>query len=144
MTKLDDVLNMWAKDAEIDRTEPSKALLDIPKLHSKYLNILSSHRLASRDAEFKYNRMKKVKWEYYTGKLDDDELKKYGWEPFQFVLKSDITTYLDSDEDLNKYKAQKIMHDEIVEICQSILKELNARTFQLRDFIAWERFIQGI
>jgi hypothetical protein len=144
MSKLEELLDMWAKDADIDRTEPGKALLDIPKLHSKYLNILSSHRLASRDAEFKYNRMKKIKWEYYTGKLDDDDLKKYGWEPFQFVLKSDITTYLESDEDLNKYKAQKIMHDEIVEVCNSILKELNSRTFQLRDFIAWERFIQGV
>jgi hypothetical protein len=144
MTKLDDLLEMWKKDCEIDRTEPGKALLDIPKLHSKYLNILSNHRLASRDAEFKYNRMKKVKWEYYTGKLDDDELKKYGWEPFPFVLKADITTYLDSDEDLNKYRAQRIMHDEIVDVCTSILKELNSRTFQLRDFISWERFIQGI
>lgn len=144
MSKLDELLVMWAKDAEIDRTEPGKALLDIPKLHSKYLNILSSHRLASRDAEFKYNRMKKLKWEYYTGKLDDDELKKYGWEPFPFVLKADINTYLESDEDLNKYRAQKIMHDEIVEVCNSILKELNSRTYQLRDFIAWERFIQGV
>lgn len=144
MSKLDELLVMWAKDADIDRTEPGKALLDIPKLHSKYLNILSSHRLASRDAEFKYNRMKKLKWEYYTGKLDDDELKKYGWEPFPFVLKADINTYLESDEDLNKYRAQKIMHDEIVEVCNSILKELNSRTYQLRDFIAWERFIQGV
>jgi hypothetical protein len=59
------------------------------------------------------------------------------------VLKADITTYMDADEDLNKYKAQKLMHDEIVEICTSILKELNSRTFQLRDFISWERFIQG-
>jgi hypothetical protein len=88
--------------------------------------------------------MKKLKWEYYTGKLDDDDLKKYGWTPFPFVLKSDISTYMESDEDLNKYTAQKIMHDEIVEVCTSILKELNSRTFQLRDFIAWERFIQGV
>jgi hypothetical protein len=51
---------------------------------------------------------------------------------------------MESDEDLNKYTAQKIMHDEIVEVCTSILKELNSRTFQLRDFIAWERFIQGV
>jgi hypothetical protein len=97
-----------------------------------------------KDAEFKYQRMKKLKWEYYTGKLDDDQLKKYGWEPFPFVLKSDITTYLDSDEDLNKFLAQKAMHSEVVEVCQSIMKELSARTFQLRDFIAWERFIQGV
>ena len=144
MSKLDELLEEWRKDADIDRTEPGKALLDIPKLHSKYLNILSRHRLLSNEAEFKYNKMKKLKWEYYTGKLDDDDLKKYEWDPFPYVLKSDLSTYMESDEDLNKYSAQKIMHDEIVEVCTAILKELNSRTFQLRDFIAWERFIQGV
>jgi hypothetical protein len=29
-------------------------------------------------------------------------------------------------------------------VCSAILKELNSRTFQLRDFITWERFIQGV
>ena len=144
MTKLDELLNMWAKDSVIDRTEPGKELINIPQLHSKYLNILSRNRLLTKEAEFKYNKMKKVKWEYYTGKLDDDQLEKYGWEPFPFVLKSEITTYFESDEDSNKLIAQKIIHEEIVEVCQSILKELNSRTFQLRDFIAWERFIQGV
>lgn len=143
MTKLEELLSMWAKDAEIDRTEPGRALLEIPKLHSKYLNILSSHRLSIRDAEFKYNRMKKIKWEYYTGKMDDETLAKHGWEPFPFVLKSDITTYLDSDEDLNKYLAQKRMHEEVVTVCESIMKELNSRTYQLRGFIEYEKFIQG-
>ena len=144
MKQLDDLLEMWRQDSEIDRTEPGKALLDIPKLHSKYLNILSRHRLLSKESEFKYNKMKKIKWEYYTGKMDDEQLSKYGWEPFPYVLKSDINTYFDSDEDLNKFQAQKIMHDEIVDVCTSILKELNSRTYQLKDFIAWERFIQGV
>jgi len=142
MSKLDELLEMWAKDSVIDRTEPGKELTNIPQLHSKYLNILSRHRLLAKEAEFKYNRMKKVKWEYYTGKMDDESLKHYGWEPFPFVLKSEITTYF--DEDLNRLVASKMLHDEIVDVCQSILKELNSRTFQLRDFIAWERFIQGV
>ena len=144
MNQLEELLEMWRKDSEIDRTEPGKALLDIPKLHSKYLNILSKHRLLAKEAEFKLQKMRRLKWEYYTGKLDDEELQKYGWSPFPFVLKSDITTYLESDEDLNKYSAQKVMHEEIVELCQAILKELNSRTYQLRDYIAWERFIQGV
>jgi hypothetical protein len=144
MSKLDDVLKMWTDDSNIDRTEPGKALIDIPKLHSKYLNILSQHRLLVKDAEFKYNRMKKLKWEYYTGKLDDDDLKKYGWDPFPFTLKSDITTYLDADEDINKYLASKMLHEEVVEVCNAILKELNSRTYQLRSFIDWEKFIQGV
>ena len=143
MSKLDDLLAMWTKDSEIDRTEPGKALLDIPKLHSKYLNILSNHRLLIRDAEFKYNRMKKIKWEYYTGKMGDDDLRKYGWAPFPFTIKSEITTYMESDEDLNKFIASRMIHEEIVNCCELILKELHSRTFQLKSFIDYERFIQG-
>ena len=79
MKQIDELLEEWRKDSDIDRTEPGKALLDIPKLHSKYLNILSRHRLLAKEAEFKYNKWKKLKWEYYTGKLDDDELAQQ-WE----------------------------------------------------------------
>jgi len=144
MKQLDDLLEMWRTDSIIDRTEPGKALINIPQLHSKYLNILSRHRLLSKESEFKYNKMKKLKWEYYTGKLDQDQLDKHGWEPFPFVLKSELTTYLESDDDINKHIAQKIVHDEIVEVCSSILKELHSRTFQLRSFIDFEKFINGI
>ena len=143
MNQLEELLEMWRKDADMDRTEPGRELLNIPKLHSKYVTIMSNHRMMARDAEFQLNRWKKLKWEYYTGKLDDDDLKKHGWDPFPFTLKSDITTYLEADEDINKYKAKKVIHDEIVDVCTSIIKELNSRTFQIRDFIAWERFVNG-
>ena len=144
MNKLEELLEMWAADSVIDKTEPSQALLNIPKLHSKYLNILSRYRLLSKESEFKIAKMRRLKWEYYTGKLDEKTLKTYGWEQFPYTLKSEISTYLDSDEDIFKLVAQKKLHDEIVEVCNSILKELSARTFQLRDFIQWERFIQGV
>jgi len=143
MEKLNAILEMWKKDAQVDRTEPGRELINIPILHSKYLNILSQNRMLAKKCESEYNKMKKIKWEYYTGKLDDVQLRKYGWEPFPFTLKSEIDTYFNSDSDLIKIKNLKNEHDEIVEVCTSILKELNSRTFQLRDFIQWERFIQG-
>ena len=110
MKQLDELLEMWRTDSIIDRTEPGKALINIPQLHSKYLNILSRHRLLSKESEFKYNKMKKLKWEYYTGKLDDDDLKRYNWDPFPFTLKSEINTYLEADDDINKYLAKKLHH----------------------------------
>jgi len=143
MQKLDELLEMWRKDSVIDRTEPGKELINIPQLHSKYLNILSRHRLLAKEAEFKYNKMKKIKWEYFTGKLDDAQLKHYGWEPFQFVLKSDINTYLEGDNDLIKLLEKKVYHEEVVSVIESIMNELKQRTWQLRDFITWERFIGG-
>jgi hypothetical protein len=144
MSKLDELLTEWSKDSNVDRTEPGRALLDIPKLHSKYLNILSHYRLLIKEADFKLSKMRRLKWEYYTGKLDQETLDKYNWQPFPYVLKSEVTTYLESDEDINKIIAQRSVYQEIVECCESIMKELHSRTFQLRSFIDYEKFIQGV
>lgn len=144
MKRLDELISMWEKDSYIDFTQPGRALLDIPKLHSKYINILSRHRLLLKESDFKYNKIKRLKWEYYTGKLDEDTLKKYGWEQFPYILKSEISTYLDSDDDINKCIAQKAIHQEIISICESIIKELNSRTFQIKSFIDYEKFINGV
>jgi hypothetical protein len=143
METLENILDMWRKDSEVDITEPSKEILRIPIIHSKYLNAMTKHRIASKKALFDYNKMKKVKWEYYTGKMSQEELDEYGWEPFRYTLKSDISTYLDSDKDMIKFLEKKTYHDECVSICEAILKELNNRTWQLREHMTHERFIQG-
>jgi len=128
----------------VDSTEPSRELLRIPLLHSKYLNTLTRSKLLSKKAHFDYLQLKKKKWEYYTGKLSQDELKEFGWEPFPFTLKSDINLYLESDADLIKLLQKKIIHDEIVSVVEAIMTELKSRTFQLRDVIGWEKFINGV
>lgn len=143
METLEQILKLWEKDAVIDQTEPSKELIKIPTLHSKYLGILTKHKIAAKKAHFDYLRMKKIKAEYYTGKLSKEELDDYGWEPFQFVLKSDMSTYMESDKDLIKLLEKKVYHDECVSVIESIMSELKQRTWQLRDFISWEKFIGG-
>lgn len=143
MENLEEVLKYWEKDSVVDETEPSREIVRIPTLHSKYLNIMTKHKIAVKKATFDYHRMKKVKWEYYTGKMDEDELNEYGWEPFRFTLKSDVSTYLESDSDLIRLLEKKVYHEEVVEVCTAILKELANRTWQLREHMTHERFIQG-
>jgi len=143
MENIEQILNLWTADSDIDHTEPGKELLKIPKLHNKYLTILTKHKMAGKKANFDYLRMRKTKWEYYTGKLSKEELDQFGWEPFQFTLKSDISTYLESDQDLIKLLEKKIYHEEAVSVIEAIMGELKQRTWQLRDFITWERFIGG-
>jgi hypothetical protein len=87
--------------------------------------------------------MRKVKWEYFTGKMSQEDLQDYGWEPFQFTLKADITTYLEADNDLIKLLEKKVYHEEVVSVIESIMSELKQRTWQLRDFISWEKFVGG-
>jgi hypothetical protein len=63
--------------------------------------------------------------------------------PFAFVLKSDINAYLEGDTDLIKLLEKKVYHEEAVSVVESIMSELKQRTWQLRDFISWEKFIGG-
>jgi hypothetical protein len=143
MENLEQVLKYWEKDAEMDQTEPGKELIRIPILHNKYLSILTKHKLASKKAHFDYLRMRKVKIEYYSGRMDQEELDARGWQAFQFVLKSDINAYLEGDDDLIRMLEKKVYHEETVSVVESIMNELKQRTWQLRDFISWEKFVGG-
>jgi len=143
MENLEQLLKYWEKDAEMDQTEPGKELLRIPILHNKYLSILTKHKIASKKAHFDYLRLRKVKIDYYSGRLTQEELEERGWEPFSFVLKSDINAYLEGDDDLIRLLEKKIYHEECVSVLESVMNELKQRTWQLRDFISWEKFIGG-
>ena len=140
---LEDLIDTWKRDSKIDETDPGKELLRTPILHSKYVKQHVANSLAAKQCAIELAKMKKVKWEYYNGRLDEDDLKKYGWEPFRFTLKSDINTYIDSDQDIAKITARKILFEQGVTACEMIIKELNARTYQLRAFIDFERFVHG-
>ena len=143
METLEQVLKHWEKDVEIDQTEPGKELLRIPVLHNKYLSILTKHKIAAKKAHFDYLRMRKVKIEYYSGRMSQEELEEHGWQPFSFVLKSDISAYLEGDNDLIKMLEKKVYHEECVSVLESIMNELKNRNWELKSYIDWERFISG-
>jgi hypothetical protein len=92
-----------------------------------------------------YAKLKKIKWEYYSGDLNNPEdLEQYGFEPMlKKPLRQDIPMYIDADDDLNKILMKKVIHQEIVDFCGSVMKELSNRTYQLNGVIKWEMFVQG-
>lgn len=143
MENLEQILSNWEKDANIDETEPSREIIRVPILHSKYLTNLTKHRIAVKKLTFDLYRMRKIKWEYYSGKMSEEDLQEHGWEPFRYTLKSDISTYLEADSDIIKIQEKKAYHEEVVEVCVAIIKELANRTWQLREHMTHERFIQG-
>lgn len=142
---IDDLMEEWSKDASIDETEPGRELVKIPNLHAKYLRIMTHHNLVVKKLMSDYHKLRRVMWEYYTGDLNNPEdLEKYGFDPNpKKILRADIPTYLDSDPQLNNILLKKVVHEEIVEFCKSVLKEINNRTWQLKTYIDYEKFIGG-
>lgn len=142
---IEDLMEMWSKDSHIDETEPAREMIKTPNLHAKYLRIMTHHNLIVKKLMSDYHKRKKIKWEYYCGDLNNPEdLETYKLEPMvKKVLRADIPMYLDSDKELNDILLKKIMHEEIVEFCKTVLKELNNRTWQLKSVIDWEKFTSG-
>lgn len=142
---IDALLSEWSKDSVMDELEPGKELIRIPNLHSKYLTIMVHHNLLAKKFQMEYNNLKKIKWEYYLGDLNNPEdLEAHGFEPNpKKILRQDMPTYIDSDEQLNKILLKKVLHQEIVDVCTAIIKELNSRTWQLKSFIDWTKHNSG-
>jgi hypothetical protein len=142
---IDDLMEMWSQDAKMDETEPGRELMRIPNLHAKYIRIYTHHNLIAKKLHNDYLKMKRVKFEYYNGDLNNPEdLETYKLEPWsKKLLRQDIPSYIESDNDLNTLLLKKVVHQEIVDFCDRVLKELNSRTFQLRSFIDWERYTRG-
>jgi hypothetical protein len=49
--KIEDILELWKEDANVDRTELGDEALKIPKLHHKYYQIYISEKLTLRSYE---------------------------------------------------------------------------------------------
>ena len=143
VAQIDALLAEWQKDAVLNILEPDIELRKISPLHAKYLTILSSHRRALKEGERRLTKLKRLKYEYYCGRLDKITLDKYGWSPFPFTLKGDLATYMDSDKELVNARSVLAIHEEVMDITERILKELGSRTFQLKDIISWARFTSG-
>lgn len=145
MDKLEDVLNYWNQDSIINDGNLKLELMNIPKLHAKYIKILNDHKLASIKSKFEYDKMKEIRSSYYMGHLDQDTLDAYKWEQFDICIKTKggIDKYLNADDYLIKLLQKKSYHDQVVYTCESILNELKSRTWQLKSIIDYEKFLSG-
>jgi hypothetical protein len=143
MAKLEEIEALWEKDSKIDRTELDSESLKIPMLHSKYYKIYLREKVQLKADDQDLKQFYKLKHEYYTGKLSQEELRQYGWEPFQFVLKNDIQVYMDADKDLCERLLKVQIQKEKVHFLEDIIKTLNGRGFLIKNAIDFIRFTSG-
>ncbi len=119
--------------------------LKIPQLYGKYLNIYQDEKALYHSHNFHHKKLKRLKWEYYTGKLSEDQLKELGWEQFDLkILRQDIDLYLESDPELVALEMKLTVQKEKTDYLQSFLKELANRQYHIRDAILWRKFISGV
>lgn len=145
-TELENLLNDWGKDSFIDETEPGRALLNVPKLHHKYLRILTFYTLKVKELQSQYNEKRQLFEEWYRGNLNNpDDVAEHGLgiNPTVYSTSGKVERALDADSRLTKILLKKIVYEEVVEATKAIMKELNNMVWELRSFIDHEKFIGG-
>lgn len=142
---MEDIQKHVENDMKIDSTSLDIESLKIPQLHNKYLNFLHNEKMSLKSYKIEHSQLKRIKWEYYTGKLDNIELTNRGWEPFQLkILKNDIDLYINSDTDLNNLMLKIEVQEQKCEYLESVIKNIMNRHWLIRSAIDWKKFTNGV
>ena len=145
--KLESIQELWTSDCVLDDLQLDVESTRIPELHNKYFKIFSDEKLRLVKYESKMKELSKLKWLYYTGKLDKDSLDKLEWEPFELDIKSrnklDIDRFLNSDKDIIEMQEKMEYQKEKINYLESIIKTIINRNFLIKSIIEWRKFTSG-
>ena len=140
---LETLQEMWNADSKLDEDQHDNDSLAIPQLHMKYMEFYNKFSLMKKEREIEMKRLVKEKWLYYKGKAPS---KVYKELPFDLKLttKEEISMFIEADEDVQKlqYKIEYI--DQVVYYLDSIMRQINSRTYHIKNAIEWKRFQSGM
>ncbi len=135
---------MWGEDAPINQSDLAVESSTVPVLHSKWLNHYTDEKLLLRRVAADYKRLYRLKWEYYTGKLSQEEMKEHDWEPIDHkILKADIQIYLDADDQLTVQVHKLEFQKAKVEFLEKVLNAIIGRQWNIKGAIDWRKFTNG-
>ena len=133
---------MWEKDSQIDPDNLHTESLKVPALHAKYHEMFNNFLLLRKKAEQQRKNIRHERYEYYSGKADPEVYEK---NPFGKKIrdKDTMTKYLDADEKLKEINLKIDYYETLLNYCESILKQISNRTYQIKNAIEWQKFIAG-
>src|SRR5210317_1581524 len=147
MIDLKAVLEEWAQDNVIDNVHLDESSRQTPLLHSKYLEKLANAKLLLKRAEFVQKTLLKQKWEWYNGKMSQEEVEQLGWNPDPFnglkVMKGDMEYYYDADPEIQKSEEKIQYYKTLVETLADIVDTIKWRHQTIGNIIKWKQFESG-
>jgi len=144
---LEQVLEEWSTDSQLPRENLDEASRTTPKLHAKYLTILSNTKLRLKKAEMDQKSLLKLKWLWYNGKMSEDQINDLGWnyDPLNGlkIMKGDMDYYYDSDKEIQESELKLEYLKTLIDTLKEIVNNLNWRHQTIGNMIKWRQFEAG-
>jgi hypothetical protein len=149
MLTLEQILEHWKKDCEIDDIELDKSSRETPKLHAKYVELLSSAKLQKHRKEMEFKKLLKDKFMWYNGKMDKTTMDEKGWEydPFDGLtkpMKSDMDYFYESDPQIQTIQSQIEYWKTVIDTLSDIVSNITWRHQTIGNMIKWRQFTSGV
>ena len=142
--KIDEILNEWKKDTELDDLNLDKESVRIPNLHAKYITLLSDDRRLIRGYQSQKKQIISKLRNYYSGSATQQELADLGREQFLGkTLKNEIMINVELDELIISIDAKISLLEVKVLALEEIMKSINSRGYQIKNAIDWRRLTFG-
>lgn len=148
MLTLEQILEHWKKDCEIDDLELDKSSRETPKLHAKYIDLLTQAKLQKSRKEYEFKSLLKNKFMWYNGKMDKTKMDELGWDydPFDGLtkpMKSDMDYFYDSDPEIQKAQSAIDYWKTVIDTLTEIVSNITWRHQTISNMIKWRQFTSG-
>ena len=120
-------------DTELDPKRVGEKSINLASIAVKWNGYFIDEKMNYEGINITYAELKKDRYEYY---LHD----------YKYVVEkrnNEIGTYLEADSKLISIKKQLIISKEKMLFIESVLKIINALSFNIRNYIEWEKFMAG-
>lgn len=139
---LDELKLQVKKDLEVDDERLDTESYKNQELYAKYLDHKTTFELLLYRAKGDYKVLYRDKWEYYGGKAD---AKIYVTKPFDLkVLKTDLSIYIESDEDIIKSEHKIAYLETTIKYIDGVLRSIQSRGWDIKNAIGWKQFEAGM
>lgn len=140
---IEEIHQMWEKDAPIDMTDLQSASANIPKLHAKYYRIFTEEKKKLLSAMRSYKELRHKKKEFIINPNQEDA-KEHEWEiPHRKITIPQAEEYINGDQEILKYELMIGIQQEKIELLKSIIQSFNSRGYLIKNIIEDRKYLNG-
>ena len=115
----------------------------IPQLHQRYMDLFNTFFLMKKETEAKVKTMRRDKWIYYKGRASAEVYKNMPFD-LKLTTREEIDMFIEADEEYQKVVLKVDYIEQTLTFLDSVLRQINNRTYQIKNAIEWEKFQNGL
>ncbi len=144
MINQEDLLNMWAKDVDVLRSDDIKgSAVDVHGLHSKYLTLYMNTRAEKVMYLNRYRELTQELDDYYSGKAEAHVYKERP-QPKEIKTRAGIEKAIAADPKMLKLQTKIDLCDILVDGLSEILRDVAKMHFTVTNLVNELKIKNGI